>query len=262
VKNYLKLLDDRINYIVEELSAFISTPQCPACGEFLDNPHIHLCPECLQEFNFSGNGPVCLLCSNSDDRPCNCQDQFEYRIPELYYWGLYTAAFRALIHQFKFNHHLKLGKFLADKSIDALRSRLQELEIDLIVPVPMHGKDKSKRGYNQTEIIALAVSEKLGYPAELNILLKVKKTDFQAKLGATERWTNIADAFVVAENNTLKGKSVLLVDDIVTTGATCYYAAKALYLAGAEKITVFALVSNIREFSRLNNRHDDQNGNL
>jgi competence protein ComFC len=247
MKKYLNNLTEKIAYFFEELFAFISEPQCPGCGNFLENPHISLCGNCRKEFKFLGDGPVCLICNSADNVSCECQSSKQFDIPRLYYWATYTDVVQELIHQFKFEGHHRLGKYLADKAIDALYDKMQLIKVDYVIPVPMLERDKRRRGYNQTELIAKAVSLRMNVPAHFDLLKKIKRTKLQANLGAKERWENIEDAFAVTDNNDMKGHSILLVDDIVTTGATCYYSAKALYLAGAEHITVFALVSSAQE---------------
>ena len=126
-----------------------------------------------------------------------------------------------LVHRFKFEGQYKLGQYLTEIALDILCERMYELKLDYVIPVPMIKTDKRKRGYNQTELIASVVSKKLGTPLESGLLRKIKKTEMQADLGARQRWENIKDAFAVEDNNILEGKSLLLVDDIVTTGATC-----------------------------------------
>lgn len=252
MKKLLNKLSEKLAYLLDEIFAFISVPQCPGCNNFLENPHTLLCDNCRQDFNFTGDGPVCLICNCPESESCSCQTEKQFDIPGLYYWGIYTDTFRNLIHRFKFDGQRKIGDFLTEKAIDVLHDKTQTIEADYIIPVPMLKKDRKIRGFNQTEIIADVVSRRLKIPAVFDLLIKIKKTKLQANLGAKERWKNIEDAFAVDDSNRMKGRSVLLIDDIVTTGATCYYSAKALYLAGAEKVTVFALVGNSGEQSNGN----------
>jgi competence protein ComFC len=114
----------------------------------------------------------------------------------------------------------------------------------MIIPVPMIKRDKRKRTFNQTELMANIISQKLAIPAEYELLKKIKPTRLQADLGRDDRWRNVRDAFAVVDESRIAGKSIMLVDDIVTTGATCLEASKALYLAKAKSIVVVSLASS------------------
>jgi len=240
----LNNIKEKTRFLLDDFFAFISTPRCPGCGELLENPRFPLCPACETNLAFAGDGPVCLICRSPQGVSCGCQKNRTETIPRLYYWATYTPVIRELIHQFKFEGQLELGKYLTSTALDAVSDRLAGREFDYIIPVPMLKRDKRKRSFNQTESIARVVSDRFNIPVDTNILKKVKKTRLQAGLGRDERWDNIWGAFAVNDESYPDGGSCLLVDDIVTTGATCWEAAKALYTAGVNKITVFALVSN------------------
>ena len=244
MKKLLSNLVNKANFFTDEIFAFISEPECPGCKNILTNPHLVLCDNCQTNLSFPGDGPVCLICRCPEGVSCRCHLEKNTYIPQLFYWSSYTEVVRDLIHQFKFGGLSELGKYLTIKAFEPLSEKFQKINFDYIVPVPMTKHDKHQRGYNQTELIAETVSHSLNIPAKLNILKKVKKTKLQANLGAEDRWKNIVGAFSVDNSSEVKGQSILLVDDIVTTGATCLESSKQLYFAGAERVTVFALVSN------------------
>ena len=240
----LNYLSDKTGYLLDELFAFISAPRCPICDSILEDIRSALCPVCDSNLTFIGDGPVCLFCRSPKAIGCGCQDGRKYKIPELYYWSTYTDNIRELIHQFKFDGQLKIGEYLIRKALAALAERIGETGLDLAIPIPMLARDKRKRTYNQTELIADIVARNLGISSGSNALKKVRKTRLQAKLGRDERWGNIKDAFTVESSDNIRGRAILLVDDIVTTGATSWEAAKALYAAGAKSVSVFAIASS------------------
>ncbi len=244
----IKNLTEKASYLLDDVFAFISAPRCPGCGNFLNSPRQPLCPACGSNLNFPGDGPVCLLCRSPQGVKCNCQEANESNVPRLYYWSNYTEVIRQLIHQFKFDGQLNIGQYLAITAINVLTDRLTDLKFDLIIPVPMLKRDKRKREFNQTELIALEVSRRLKIPVDSDVLRKIRQTRLQANLGREERWQNITGAFSVSHIDKIQGKSCLLIDDIITTGATCQEAARTLYSSGATLVTVFALVSNHYEF--------------
>ncbi|MCD6163514.1 MAG: ComF family protein [candidate division Zixibacteria bacterium] len=254
MKNLLNSLREKTSYCLDEIFAFISAPACPGCHEYMENPHNPLCDDCRKHLDFSGDGAVCLICKCPEGIACRCRVEKKFNVPRMYYWGLYADVVRELIHQFKFDGHNELGRYLTKIAMDKLYNRMQGISFDYIIPVPMLKKDINNRGFNQTHIIAEDVSERLAIPVEYDILRKVKKTELQANLSASERWTNIADAFAVDDSANLKGRRVLLIDDIVTTGATCCECAKALYAAGVKDVAVFALISNNRGSRSISNR--------
>jgi competence protein ComFC len=245
----IKNLTGKANYLLEDIFAFIATPRCAGCGDFLVNLRKPLCPACESNLNFPGDGPVCLICRSPQAVKCACQEQVKGYLTLLYYWGNYTDIIRQLIHQFKFDGQHNVGQYITTIAIDILVDRISAHKFDLVIPIPMLKRDKRLREFNQTELIAREVSRRLNIPMAFEILCKVKPTKLQANLGRKERWQNIKGAFEVSNSNILAGKSCLLIDDIVTTGATCLEAAQVLYSHGAVEVTVFALVSNHYEFA-------------
>ena len=240
----MNYLSDKTGYLLDELFAFISAPRCPVCDTILEDIRSALCPVCDDSLKFVGDGPVCLFCRSPKAIGCGCRDGRKYEIPDLYYWSTYTDNIRELIHQFKFDGQLKIGEYLTKKAYTALAERIGKSSFDITVPIPMLARDKRKRTYNQTELIADMVARNLGILSSNDALGKIRRTRLQAKLGRNERWGNIRDAFAVENSENIKSKAVLLVDDIVTTGATSWEAAKALYDAGAGSVCVFAIASS------------------
>jgi len=110
---------------------------------------------------------------------------------------------------------------------------LPEGRYDGFVPVPLHPKRLRERGFNQSELLCRAMSEKSGIPV-LNALARTRQTSSQAKLSGKERHTNILDAFSCVMD--VSGQTLILVDDVVTTGSTASACAKALLSAGAKQV--------------------------
>lgn len=110
------------------------------------------------------------------------------------------------------------------------------VDFDYIVPIPIHWMRRIKRGYNQTEVMASELSKISGKPI-LNILCRKKFTKFQSDLNVQERDENIKNCFSIKNSSNLLGKKVLIVDDLMTSGATLKYACKELFKAGAKSIT-------------------------
>ena len=237
-------LISKAGYLLDDIFAFICAPRCPGCEAFLENPREQLCPNCDSKLSYTGDGPVCLLCRSPEAVGCACSNEFDFHLPQLYFWTKYTDVIRALIHRFKFEKQMELGVYLTVKALGQLHQRMLSASFDIIIPIPMTASDKRKRTFNQTEIMARTLAKQFGRPYDTTILRKIKPTRLQANLGQQERWQNIKGAFAVDKPEEVAGKAILLIDDIVTTGATSLEASKALFAVGGKSVTVFAIASS------------------
>jgi ComF family protein len=118
-------------------------------------------------------------------------------------------------------------------------------KVDMIVPVPLHHVSLRERGFNQAHLLSLAVSKRFGVPVRRSCLAKIRHTRPQSGLNRQERLTNLKGAFKVKDPGAVKGKNILIVDDVYTTGATVSKAAGALKEAGASKIEVAVLAKGV-----------------
>jgi ComF family protein len=240
---FLPELIKKSRFLLDDLFAFISSPLCSGCGRNLEYNHLPLCDICRLRLvnDFHGEGPVCLICHAPQAIACGCLIDNRYPMPSMFYWCDYTETVKSLIHGFKFQGDIRLGSFLIDMALNVMSERLSKIACETIVPIPLRPKDKRHRGFNQSDLIAEKIGSIINAPVDLNLLHKIKPTRLQANLSAKERWLNVKDVFAVKDIDSVRGKSILLVDDIVTTGATSREASRALCSAGALKVTVFAL---------------------
>ena len=151
----------------------------------------------------------------------------------------YTAGVKGLMHRLKFRGDTRAAVFLTwllTARFDAERLR----GIDAVVPVPLHPDRLAERGYNQTELIFRRWSQSRGWPW-LDVLSRVRPTAPQWELEPTARRRNIKGAFMLTRPEEIRGKTILLVDDIVTTGATLNECARVLRRGGAGKVVALAL---------------------
>jgi len=115
-------------------------------------------------------------------------------------------------------------------------------DFDYIMPVPLHLSRKRERGYNQSRILAEEISKTVSVPLLEKVLIRKKKTKDQTHLSPEERERNVRGAFVARADSTLRGKKVILVDDVMTTGATLKECARVLKQAGAREVIGVTLV--------------------
>ena len=178
-----------------------------------------ICPKCGKPL---GKGRQCRLCARSDFRFQASRAPF-----------LYEGAAAAMIKALKFSGCRNFAPVLADLMADLW----QELQwtSDLIVPVPLSRRRRALRGFNQSELIGARFSGRTGIPMDPNALMKVRHTKDQVGLNAEERRKNLLGSFA-AEENLVRGKRVLLLDDVMTTGSTFAECTSALLAAGADSV--------------------------
>jgi ComF family protein len=154
-----------------------------------------------------------------------------------------------LIHLFKYSGMKPLAKRLAELLCRALPD--EEVErFDAVVPVPLHWRRRLRRGFNQSEILARMVAKER-HVRLLDVVRRVRSTATQAGLTNNNRRKNVAGAFRVFKKTQVSGKRILLIDDVMTTGATGTACATALKRAGAESVTLLTLARVDRRFARL-----------
>ncbi len=130
------------------------------------------------------------------------------------------------------NADYALGNSLADSVLNCM----PEFSADVIVPVPMHKDDVRERGYNQSELICKVISQRLNTPCNAKLVIKNRVTERQKTLTKTERAVNLSGAFSLTDANAVKGKNILIIDDVCTTGATLVEIVKLLKEGGADKV--------------------------
>lgn len=206
-------------------------PHCVNCKTLTD----WLCQDCLNRISFTTD-PVCERCgtplSTNGRFGCKqCQNN-----PLQFIDGIRAASYfednpiRPAIHFLKYRNHKAIASTLARILVDAFRR--YNLSVDVIVPVPLHTSRLRERGYNQSELLAAEVGSFLNLPVDTDTLHRIRKTRSQMSLTASERHQNVVDAFSCRSNN-LAGQTVLLIDDVCTTGTTLDACAAALKDSGA-----------------------------
>jgi ComF family protein len=194
----------------------ILPPRCASCGlpfqSFQDNAE-YLCGNCiLQAPPYSGARS----------------------------FGYYTAELSSLVHGLKFHGRRDLVGLLSPLLAGVFFENWSREDFDLVVPVPLHGKRRRERGYNQSELLARALAHKLAVPCDSS-LRRVRPTLPQVGLTDSQRQENVRKAFLCSRPERFSGKRILLVDDVMTTGATVSSAAQALIDGGALRVSVLTV---------------------
>ncbi len=160
--------------------------------------------------------------------------------------GHYEGALKQAIHSWKYEGKVGLSP-LFGKWMAAKLSEYWDPEcFDLIVPVPLHKERLRKRGFNQALLLAKELSRRTGIPYRKRILQKQRPTLPQVELSGAEREKAVRKSFRILDRDELKGKTILLVDDVYTTGATVNECSRILLVAGAHRIDVFTLAHALK----------------
>jgi ComF family protein len=157
-------------------------------------------------------------------------------------FGIYDGVLKKAINLFKYQGVKRLAKPLSDMII-----KMQLPKVEVLIPVPLFKTRLKQREFNQSALIASHLSKFLDIEILINCLIKVKDTAPQVGLSSRERLRNIRNAFRVSRENLIKGKDILLIDDVVTTGSTIRECSRVLKHAGASDIYVISLAHGISE---------------
>jgi len=146
-----------------------------------------------------------------------------------------------LLHQFKYNNYPEIGRLTGNwLGHELLKNKICD-KIDIIIPVPLHPRKERKRGYNQSQYFAEGISEITKIPTEFSSLQRVNYEDSQTHKSKEQRWKSVKNAFQVIDKKNVKNKNVLLVDDVITTGATLEACGHQILQSGAAGISVAAM---------------------
>jgi len=220
---------------------------CIFCKKYL--PHtgrdVGLCPDCQNAIK-KNVPPFCQRCSRHLLEPAQglCPDCLHYQPHFDCAWGAtyYNDMMKRLVHLFKYGNKTALRHHFSHLIFSFMESyQINARQFDMIAPIPLHPARFRERGYNQSQILADSLARKFSLPVSLNNLIRTRNTRNQAHLGQKERWTNIKAAFRIKRPSEFQGKTVLIVDDLMTTGATASEASRVLKETGARKVGVLTL---------------------
>jgi ComF family protein len=216
-------------------------PVCLCCDEFIDDDHRPVCRRCWDRIDYFER-PFCLTCRSPLERVDRCPICQSERIRPVFSLGQYVDPLKEMIHQFKYHGFADLGRMLAEKLIEQHRSFIKSINADCLVPVPLYSYREKKRGFNQAAVIAEVIGRALKIPLNFDSLIQIKRTSDQAKLTPDKRHTNVIGAFTVDDDN-LRDKRIILIDDVITTGATVNEIIKTLHQAGAEVAAIVTIAA-------------------
>ncbi|GER93367.1 ComF family protein [Dissulfurispira thermophila] len=228
-------------FVSKLLNIFFSA-KCPICGNESDyhlyNPFCTRCWRGIERYS----GPACNICGMPTTSNLSTICELCLKKPPAFskvlYYGIYDGALKEAIHLLKFNGVKRLSGPLS-----LMLSELPIPKADGIIPVPLHPNRLYKREFNQTASISRHLSKNLKIPLMIDVLKKIKETPPQTDVSGKERFKNIRNAFKVCRE--INGMNLLLIDDVITTGATIRECSKVLIKAGAKSVVVIALARSM-----------------
>ena len=221
---------------IKDLISLLFPRYCKVCRRRLMHSEQHLCVSCLLE----------LPRTHYEQNPENVLMQHFMEWPEVvrataYFHYYKEGRYSNLIHHLKYYDHPEVGTFLGRLAATELRGSGFFDDIDLIIPVPLSKKKLRQRGYNQSDYIARGISEVTNIPLRTDCIVRTVDTDTQTHKSQDERWKSTKGIFQVTNPEVLKGKHLLLIDDVTTTGATLHACSSALLTLPSIRVSIFAL---------------------
>lgn len=226
--------------LFKDLLAIIYPRICLGCQKSLENLEMSVCLHCQYELPYTNQH---LHAENSTAQ------KFWGRIPLQtafsYLYFVRDGKVQALLHELKYRGNQDIGEVLGSLFGAELQRENLAKNFDLIVPIPLHPSKLHKRGYNQVDCIAKGMSESMQVQWQADALLRVRANVSQTTQDRIGRLENSNRLFEVKDKNELKDKNILLLDDVITTGATIEAAADVILAAGCKSLSVAALASGI-----------------
>ena len=195
---------------------------------------------------------ICISCLSS--LPYTQFEKIRNNPIEKLFWGRTNIKFacstfyyieqtplQQLIHQVKYKEQQKLGIYLGTTMGNLLTLFFSENEVDLLIPMPLHPKKLKKRGYNQASLLCDGISKTTGRNYDEEVLVRTENTSTQTKKTRLESWENVHAVFSVNDSSKIRDKHILLVDDVITTGASTEACAQTLLNAGSKSVAICSL---------------------
>lgn len=248
-----------IRTIADALSSVLFPAPCRICDALLTTAsRIPICDPCLNGFERIRE-PMCQCCGRPFVSPaaadaiqplCRLCRNGTFGFNQARSYAVYDDALSSAVVLLKYEGVRRLGGWFASRLAELARRHAEDWRVDLVVPVPLHADRLRERGYNQAELIAKPLAKELGLRFGSYLLVRTRPRPAQLILSRTERWTSVRGAYATREGARVDNLRVLLVDDVLTTGATLDACSRALNKAGAAAVFALTVARVVAEWSR------------
>jgi ComF family protein len=234
--------------VIKGIIGLVYPPRCQVCGQGLDLFHKKvLCETCYNRIKVN-TPPFCKKCGKSGYYKNNlcegCQVK-TYYFDASYSACSYEGVMRECIHNFKYNAGVTLERLFKNLMIEFAEKNVDMRRFDLLISVPLHRVKHRERTFNQSQILASYLSKRFKISLSKNNLVRTRLCKPQITLPRDKRLEEVKDSFKIRKSYLLKNKSILLVDDVFTTGATVNECSKTLKEAGAGPVEVLTLARSV-----------------
>jgi ComF family protein len=226
-------------------------PLCHVCRTFVPGQEeIHLCTPCREKVALI-RSPLCPVCGvpfateDGIDHPCGPCLTNRPPFARARDAARFEGPVQELVHRFKYGKKIHLARPLGLLTARGLAAFAEEAAPDCIVPVPLHHKRLRERGFNQSQLLGRVLAKQWSIPLSINNLRRVRWTEPQVGLSASERERNVRGAFAVADSVCFREKRLQLIDDVYTTGSTVEECVRTLKRAGASEVWVITVARAI-----------------
>jgi competence protein ComFC len=242
------------------MSSVVFPAGCRLCETLLtETTRIPICCTCLQSFS-KISGDSCEVCGlpwtppttpQTKAGPLLCPDCQERRFGFAFArsYGRYEGGLIRAILLLKYEQVESLGSWFAERLFEVVQGESERFAADQVVPVPLHRQRQKERGFNQVDLIAKPLARRLGIPYRHALLMRARPRPEKHLLRFEERWEAVRGAFVMREGGRVDNLRILLLDDVMTTGATLDACSRALREAGAHSVLGLTVARAVRPAS-------------
>ncbi len=210
---------------------------CPSCEANLTSSEEAICNKCLSAIRKISEENI----TAEYNRKFREEGYVDKMLPYCYFER--DKEVQNIIHSIKYKQRFQNGIYFGKKIGEAEAGYFASVKFDLIIPVPLHHLKKAERGYNQSVYIAKGLAKQIGVKVNNKIIKRSRYTKSQTTLSITERKRNMRGAFIINKNKLkeIKGKKIIILDDVITTGVTVAECAKILKRAGAQTVVAVSI---------------------
>lgn len=251
INNWARQAPALVARVLQELVFFVYPPSCAGCGRHVSSAEAEgFCADCQRALELIEE-PYCPLCGMPYlvEAPgvhlCGDCITGAYRFQRARAAGVYRGLLREVLHRFKYQGQIYLARPLARLLLVPARNLCAVHTIDLMVPVPLHRRRLRQRGFNQAALLAGRLGSSLGVPVHYDILRRSRWTEPQIGLSRSQRAANVRGAFQLAGPEKVRGKNVLVLDDVLTTGETVNQCARVLRDGGAREVVLVTVARTV-----------------